>query len=142
MNDSGPTPPPTFPQIELKEVFKILEQAESIPWKPFREGVDIHHFYGDGLTGPSAALIRFRQEARVPLHYHQGWEHILVLAGSQRDQSGVIHAGTLRIHAPGTHHSVISDAGCIVLAIYEKPVRFLEEKSAGSAEAQPEISRA
>ena len=34
--------------------------------------------------------------------------------------------GTLRIHAPGTYHSVVSEAGCIVLAVYEKPVKFLE----------------
>ena len=34
--------------------------------------------------------------------------------------------GALRIHPPGTRHWVESDAGCIVLAIYERPVRFLE----------------
>ena len=34
-------------------------------------------------------------------------------------------AGTLIINPPGTQHSVVSEAGCIVLAIYEKPVKFL-----------------
>ncbi len=57
-----------------------------------------------------------------------------MLAGSQRDQSGTIHAGTLRIHPPGTHHSVVSEAGCIVLAIYEKPVKFITEKAGRVAE--------
>ena len=28
------------------------------------------------------------------------------------------------INAPGTRHSIVSEAGCIVLAIYEKPVKF------------------
>jgi hypothetical protein len=28
------------------------------------------------------------------------------------------------INAPGTRHSVVGEAGCIVLAIYEKPVKF------------------
>jgi hypothetical protein len=33
----------------------------------------------------------------------------------------------LVINAPGTRHKVHSDAGCIVLAIYEKPVQFVED---------------
>jgi anti-sigma factor ChrR (cupin superfamily) len=60
------------------------------------------------------------------MHLHQGYEHILVLSGSQRDQNGTSVAGTLTINGPGTRHSVVSEAGCIVLAIYEKPVRFDE----------------
>lgn len=127
MNDvAPPAPKPAFPYLELKEVFDLLKHEDKIPWTYFRDGVDIHRFYGDGVHGPSAALIRFRREARVPMHMHEGWEHILVLSGSQTDQNGTIGPGTLRIHPPGTYHSVISEAGCIVLAIYEKPVRFLE----------------
>lgn len=127
MNPSESTSLSTFdfPHFELKDIFSILEREDEVPWVVFREGVDIHRFYGDGVVGPTAALIRFRKEARVPMHLHEGWEHILVLAGSQRDQNGVISAGTLRIHPPGTYHSVVSEAGCIVLAIYEKPVRFV-----------------
>ena len=34
--------------------------------------------------------------------------------------------GTLRIRALGTYPSVVSEAGCIVLAVDEKPVKFLE----------------
>ncbi len=129
MNDAPSDTVPAFPFIELREVFHILDHQDELPWTYFRDGIDIHRFYGDGIHGPSAALIRFRREARVPLHMHTGWEHILVLAGSQRDQNGLIGPGTLRVHAPGTYHSVVSDAGCIVLAIYEKPVKFLEPGS-------------
>lgn len=128
MNDTKPDSKPAFPFIELKEVFNLLQHEDDIPWSYFRDGVDIHRFYGDGVNGPTAALIRFRKEARVPMHMHEGWEHILVLAGSQTDQIGTIGPGTLRIHPPGTYHSVVSEAGCIVLAIYEKPVRFLENR--------------
>jgi hypothetical protein len=31
----------------------------------------------------------------------------------------------LLIHAPGTRHSIASAEGCVVLAIYEKPVVFV-----------------
>lgn len=128
MNDAQPDSKPAFPYIELKDVFHLLQHQDDIPWTRFRDGVDIHRFYGDGITGPTAALIRFHKEARVPMHMHAGWEHILVLAGTQTDQNGTITPGTLRIHPPGTYHSVVSDAGCIVLAIYEKPVKFLENQ--------------
>jgi len=95
-----------------------------IPWKAFHEGVEIHRLYGDGLAGPSAALLRFAPGGSIPLHFHTGYEHILVLTGSQEDEIGEIAAGGLRIHPPGSSHSVHSQAGCIVLAIYEKPVSF------------------
>jgi anti-sigma factor ChrR (cupin superfamily) len=117
---------PTFPHVELRDLFKISENADAIPWQPFREGVEIYRLYGDGVSGPTAALLRYRAEGRVPMHEHAGYEHILVLSGSQRDQNGTAAAGTLIINAPGTRHSVVSEAGCIVLAIYEKPVRFDE----------------
>jgi anti-sigma factor ChrR (cupin superfamily) len=55
-----------------------------------------------------------------------GYEHILMLAGSQEDENGIYNSGTLMINPPGTKHTVRSPAGCIVLAIYEKPVRFLD----------------
>jgi anti-sigma factor ChrR (cupin superfamily) len=116
---------PTYSPIELRNLFKIAEEAEVIPWQPFREGVEIHRLYGDGVSGASAALLRYRATGFVPLHEHTGYEHILVLSGSQRDQNGTAAAGTLTINAPGTQHSVVSETGCIVLAIYEKPVRFL-----------------
>jgi anti-sigma factor ChrR (cupin superfamily) len=115
-----------FEHIEIKDLFRIAEEPDRIAWEPFRDGVEIHRLYGDGISGPTAALIRFQEESSVPLHVHEGYEHILVLAGCQRDANGTLYPGTLRIHPPGTKHSATSEAGCIVLAIYEKAVRFVE----------------
>jgi anti-sigma factor ChrR (cupin superfamily) len=111
--------------IQLTDLFQIEKIQDEIHWKPFRDGVEIHHLYGDGVTGPSAALLRYGRSGNVPMHEHQGYEHIIVLSGSQRDQNGEAVAGTLTISAPGTRHELVSDAGCIVLAIYEKPVKFV-----------------
>ena len=87
--------------------------------------MEIHRLYGDGITGATAALLRFKKAGKVGLHEHAGYEHILVLAGSQTDQNGVAPAGSLVINPPGTRHSIVSESGCIVLAIYERPVVFL-----------------
>jgi quercetin dioxygenase-like cupin family protein len=122
--------PEPYQRIELHDLFNIAVRQHEIPWERFNDSVDIHRLYGDGKIGPSAALIRFRKAGQVPVHYHSGYEHILVLHGTQRDQNGPAEAGTLMINSPGNSHSVTSDAGCIVLAIYEKPVRF--DQSAGT----------
>jgi anti-sigma factor ChrR (cupin superfamily) len=125
MEPVAPKAPTPYRAIQLQNLFQIEKFQDQIPWKPFREGVEIHHLYGDGVSGPSAALIRYRSAAHVPVHEHVGYEHILVLSGSQRDQNGEAKTGTLTINPPGTRHDLVSDAGCIVLAIYEKPVKFV-----------------
>jgi|ERR1700751_4564540 anti-sigma factor ChrR (cupin superfamily) len=113
--------------IEIKDLFQISDRQDEIPWISYKEGVEIFRLYGDGITGPTAALLRYRKAGEVPMHEHSGYEHIVVLSGSQEDEHGIFNAGSLVIHAPGSRHKVRSGAGCIVLAIYEKPVRFLEQ---------------
>ena len=71
-----------------------------------------------------AALLRYAPGARVPSHRHGGIEHILVLAGSQRDENGVYPAGTLLMSPSGSRHAVVSDDGCLVLAIWAGPLHF------------------
>lgn len=113
-------------RLALPGLLTLVQSPERIAWEPFKPGIRIHRLYGDGLTGPSAALLRFEAGGEVPLHEHTGYEHIFVLSGTQRDSGGTAQAGTLLIHAPGSRHRIVSEEGCIVLAIYERPVRFLE----------------
>ncbi len=114
-----------FTRFELLSLSRIANGGTGLDWQPFQAGVEIHRFYGDGITGPAAALLRFAPGGRIPLHAHTGYEHILVLSGSQHDQAGEATTGMLVINPPGSRHSVVSENGCIVLAIYEAPVQFL-----------------
>src|SRR6516165_5900350 len=111
--------------IKLNDLFQVSGWQHKLPWKPFQPGVDIYRLYEDGVSGPNAALLRFQPGGRVPLHEHTGYEHIFVLSGSQVDENSEAETGVLIINPPGTSHSIVSKTGCIVLAIYEKPVRFL-----------------
>ena len=113
----------------LRQLSDIKSWQDTLLWQPFREGVDIFRLYGDGLYGPTAALLRYREGAAVLQHEHLGYEHILVLSGSQTDENGRMETGTLVVNPPGTKHSIVSEKGCIVLAIYEKPVKFQESPS-------------
>jgi len=110
--------------LKLTDLFHVSGWQHRIPWKPFKPSVEIYRLYGDGVTGPTAVLLRFQPGGRVALHEHIGYEHIIVLAGSQVDENSRTEAGTLIINPPGTSHSVLSETGCIVLAIYEQPVKF------------------
>jgi predicted ChrR family anti-sigma factor len=100
---------------------------ERFDWQPFRPGVQLARLYRDGEDGPEAALLRYAPGASVPAHVHRGFEHILVLEGCQEDERGRYARGSLLIHGPDTGHRVASAEGCIVLAIWGRPVKILEE---------------
>ena len=112
--------------IKLNDLFQISGWQHRLPWKPFQKGVEIYRLYDDGESGPLAALLRFQPGGRVPLHEHTGYEHIFVLSGSQVDENSRAETGMLIVNPPGSTHSVLSENGCIVLAIYEKPVKFID----------------
>ncbi len=99
--------------------------GEAYDWRPFRPGIEIVRLY-TAPSGHSSALLRYAPGAKLARHSHIGFEHILVLSGTQIDDNGEHPAGTLLVHPPGTAHSVSTQTGCTVLAIWEKPVVFLD----------------
>ncbi|WOD40614.1 cupin domain-containing protein [Nodosilinea sp. E11] len=105
---------------------KAMAADPELDWQPFRSGVDIHRLYPAEPDGAAAALLRYQPGASVPRHLHTGFEHIFVLSGSQTDANGTYPAGTLVVNPPGTRHTVSSSEGCIVLAIWAKPVEIEE----------------
>ena len=120
MTDNTPPAP-----IVIEDMMELASRADSLDWQPFRDGVELHQIYGAmGVAGPSACLLRFRPGAKVPRHRHTGYEHIIVLSGGQTDDRGHYTAGTTLISPPGTDHAIVSEEGCIVLAIYQAPVAF------------------
>jgi anti-sigma factor ChrR (cupin superfamily) len=102
-------------------------QLHALDWQPFREGVEIWRLHDDPL-GSAAALLRYCAGAEVPRHEHTGTEYLLVLQGSQTDDRATYQAGDFIINFTGSSHGVASKDGCIVLAIWTRPVRFLEQE--------------
>src|SRR5688572_13821774 len=89
---------------QLTNLFQISKWQHTLQWEPFRDGVDIYRLYGGDEDAPRAALLRFHPGGRIPLHEHTGYEHILILDGSQVDENSTAEAGALIINAPGTCH--------------------------------------
>ncbi|MFK8182704.1 MAG: cupin domain-containing protein [Phormidesmis sp.] len=113
----------------VNDIFSLADHPERLDWEFFRPGVDIHHLYNNGPSGSSAAFLKYEPGATVPEHDHTGYEHIIVLSGAQRDHQGNHQAGTLVINEPGSHHNIVSEEGCIILIIWEKPVAIRENST-------------
>lgn len=103
---------------------KAMAADPELNWQPFRPGVDMVRLYPSEPDGAAAALLRYQPGASVPYHRHTGFEHVLVLSGSQTDDNGTYGEGTLVVNPPGTCHTVSSPKGCIVLAIWAKPIEI------------------
>ncbi|WP_082191529.1 cupin domain-containing protein [Cellvibrio sp. pealriver] len=101
--------------------------APEYQWQAFRNGVGILPLHGDP-QGCSCALLRYHPGAKIPRHLHTGVEFLLILRGSQRDERGEYHQGTFLINPAQTSHAIVSDDGCVVLAVWEKPVRFVSDR--------------
>jgi anti-sigma factor ChrR (cupin superfamily) len=108
----------------LEHLFTIASFQDQLPWQPFRLGIEIYPLSQNPETGYQVALLRYQAGAVVPRHYHPGYEHILVLSGTQQDEQGQYSAGEFVINAPGSRHQVTSPEGCIVLIFWEQPVVF------------------
>jgi anti-sigma factor ChrR (cupin superfamily) len=107
-------------------VGKLAEVAlASSGWQPLRDGVEVLKIWGDPEVGPSVALLRYAPGARVPSHRHGGFELIYVISGSQTDERGTYAAGSLVVNPGGDEHSVSSVGGCVVLIVWERPIRFV-----------------
>jgi quercetin dioxygenase-like cupin family protein len=112
-----------------------MATGPTMKWEPFAPGIEIVRLY-DTPGAAASAFLRYAPGAKLRRHLHRGWEHILVLSGSQSDDAGHHRTGAMLIHPPGSSHAVASEEGCIVLAIWEKPVTFVESES----EPQPSMS--
>jgi anti-sigma factor ChrR (cupin superfamily) len=110
--------------LVLADLYAVAADP-NLAWDRLAPGVDIHRLY-QWPAGQSAALLRYAPGARMLRHRHVGTEQILVLSGSQSDGDGDYAAGTLVVHPPGTCHAIRSDGGCVVLAIWERPVEFVD----------------
>jgi anti-sigma factor ChrR (cupin superfamily) len=104
----------------------VAAHPERLSWRPMRPGVDICRLYGDGPSGPGAALLRYAPGGTVPAHAHVGHEHVYVLSGSQTDERGSYGPGTLIVNPPGSGHAVSSPEGCLVMVTWERGTSLLE----------------
>jgi len=115
------------PHVVWKDLLTQDFNDAHFSWQKFREGVDMVPLYGDAKQGCSCALLRYQPGAEIPRHMHVGMEFLFILRGSQTDERGHYTAGSFLINPATTSHEIVSEEGCVVLAIWEKPVQFITD---------------
>jgi len=108
----------------IDNIFDSQSLIASRTWEILHEGVFISPIYQSDDNSPRAAFLHYLPGSSIPTHLHAGFEHILILEGSQQDGDRLYSSGTLVIHRPGSHHWITSASGCLALGIWERPVRF------------------
>ena len=102
--------------------------VESLPWQPTRfPGVEIKLLVENPQTGEHTSLTRMVPGAVLPNHEHVALEQSFVLEGSLVDDQGVVTAGNFVWRPGGSVHTAHAPDGCLVLGIFKKPNRFLDE---------------
>ena len=116
------------PKLVWNNLLGMDFDGPHLQWQDFRDGVDTILLHGDATQGCSSALLRYHPGARIPEHMHEGMEFLLILRGSQTDERGHYCAGTFLINPTNSTHKILSEEGCVVLAVWEKPVRFIKKQ--------------
>jgi anti-sigma factor ChrR (cupin superfamily) len=111
--------------LVLPDITTIPQRLHEFAWLPLSVGVEICPLLKDADGHTKLALLRYAAGASVPEHMHTGMEYIQILAGAQHDEHGAYAVNTLLVSRPGTRHQIASPEGCVALAIWEAPVRFV-----------------
>lgn len=98
---------------------------DNLDWQKFKDGVMIYPLYDKKEGSSHAALLKYFPGASVQEHFHHGYEYLFILEGSQEDHHRVYKKGDFVVNLPGSSHWVKSETGCVLLAIWEKPVEFI-----------------
>jgi anti-sigma factor ChrR (cupin superfamily) len=106
--------------------------VEALPWKPTpTAGVDMKVLLRDEETGLMTALFRWQPGTNLDLHEHIEIEQSYILSGSLEDDEGIARAGEFVWRPSGNRHAPWSTEGCLLIAFFLKPNRFLEGVAAG-----------
>ena len=118
---------PGFDDSALKPMSTRYVDVEELPWMPtVYEGIDMKILLKDETRGLMTALFRWQPGARLPMHEHADIEQSYVLEGSLVDHEGSCGTGQYAWRPAGSAHEAWSPDGCLLLATFLKPNRFLD----------------
>jgi len=124
---TGPHTPGLEGQHALGALDTRYVDVDALPWiaSPY-EGIDIKILFKDEARGLMTALFRWQPGSRLPMHEHTDIEQSFVLEGSLCDDQGECRAGQFAWRPAGSTHDAWSPGGCLILATFQKPNRFLD----------------
>ena len=101
--------------------------VEELPWRSTpTEGIDLKVLLQDEETGLLTALFRWAPNTKLARHVHVEIEQSFILEGSIEDEEGKVTAGNFVWRPKGNKHAPWSTEGCLLIAFFLKPNKFLE----------------
>ena len=120
---------PTLERYEAKIgplASRYVEVAD-LPWKATpTPGIDMKVLLQDEETGLLTALFRWAPNTKLPRHIHIEIEQSFILEGSIEDDEGIVRAGDFVWRPKGNKHAPWSTEGCLLIAFFLKPNKFVE----------------
>lgn len=105
-----------------------LVEVDDLPWTPTRfPGIAWKILMEDKERGLLTALFKWEPGSELPLHEHVEIEQTFVLEGAFEDADGEVTAGNYVWRPAGSRHVARSPAGAVMLSVFLKPNRFLDE---------------
>jgi len=107
-------------------------EVDLLPWKPTpTPGIDMKVLLRDESTGLLTALFRWAPNTKLDLHEHIEIEQSFVLEGSLEDEEGIVRKGDFVWRPQGNKHAPWTTEGCLLIAFFLKPNKFIEGAAAG-----------
>jgi len=101
--------------------------VEALPWiDTAYDGIEMKILFKDERRGLMTALFRWQAGAELPMHEHTDIEQSFVLEGRLCDEEGECGPGQFAWRPAGSAHRAWSPEGCLLIATFQKPNRFLE----------------
>jgi anti-sigma factor ChrR (cupin superfamily) len=118
---------PGFDDSMLAPMSTRYIDADALPWiDTVYPGIEMKILFKDEQRGLMTALFRWQPGAELPMHEHTDIEQSFVLQGDLCDEEGVCGAGQFAWRPAGSAHRAWSTEGCLLIATFQKPNRFLE----------------
>ena len=118
---------PNVDDSSMKLLSTRYLDVDGLPWMDtFYDGIEIKILFKDEKRGVMTALFRWQPGAKLPMHEHTDVEQSYVLEGSLCDFEGECKAGDYAWRPAGSKHDAWSPDGCLLLAMFLEPNKFLE----------------
>ena len=118
---------PNFDDSDLSLSSTRYLNVASLPWlDTVYDGIEMKILFKDDQRGVMTALFRWQPGARLPMHEHTDIEQSYILEGSLCDFEGECKTGDYAWRPAGSKHEAWSPSGCLLLAMFLKPNKFLD----------------
>lgn len=135
IKESGPEATPPSTVLEDPEAIRVLpaplqalagKPLAQLPWRRVLPGVSVADITSLAVHGAKGRLVRVRAGGRIPRHWHESTELIVVLSGGTDDSHHHYRRGDMMISEKDDKHRLImdDDEDCLCYGVTDGRTKF------------------